>query len=805
LNISGGVYSDAGADVAFGANTPGTVNVLAGGTYNDSSGGGNVVYVGDSTGSLGTINIAGTFIARQVNIAQSETGVVNINGGSYSVTSATNGNGTFLGGNAGTLGTLNITAGTFTDASTTGTGIGPYGGTGAFNITGGTVKTTSFAIGGDYAGATPYTGFGTLYMNGSSAVAAVSGATNIGYTNGSTGTLTLANGTFNTSGATYVGNLNGSTGSLLLSNGAYNAIGATVIGNAGTGLINVTGGTYTGTGQVDVGSAATAKGTFNVSGGLVSLASNTLNVGDSGSGVLNVTAGTLNQSSGSATSFVATNSAGTGTVNISGGIFNAKQMYLGEYGTGVLNLYSGSYSGTSTGTYVSVFTNGKGTINVYGGSFTDTGGINLGYQGATPGTLNVSGGTVTTPTIYVGANGTSFSVTDNGLLNVSGTGAVNVGSGGIQFGQTVSAPTIVNQSGGSVTIDPTSVNGLDYKSVANSSQVYLLNGGTLTTNQIRVASGKSTAFNFSGGTLVTTANLTTNPTQTFPNSAVAYGNFSSAIGAGGATFNTSGNAPSWIVPLTQDPTSPGGGLTTFGGGSLTLTAANSYTGPTNVSQGTLFANSRQGFTGSTLTNSSTGTGTVTIYTGGILGGNGGTGAVVVSAGGTITAGATATTTGNLSTGSETWNSGGTFFAKFNGSSSTVSNNDMLVMSGLTVAATSGNTFGITLSNLSAGTITLTTASKIILADDTVAAGNPFNTASASATLAALTLTSTGVAAPAGYSLQLDTQGDGSTGYDLVVDVAATPEPTSLLLLGVAGAPLALARRRRAARRPGLPA
>jgi hypothetical protein len=49
-----------------------------------------------------------------------------------------------------------------------------------------------------------------------------------------------------------------------------------------------------------------------------------------------------------------------------------------------------------------------------------------------------------------------------------------------------------------------------------------------------------------------------------------------------------------------------------------------------------------------------------------------------------------------------------------------------------------------------------------------------------------------------YSLATAADSSGTGGEDLLLDfTAATPEPTSLLLAGLAAAPLALGRRRRA--------
>ena len=59
------------------------------------------------------------------------------------------------------------------------------------------------------------------------------------------------------------------------------------------------------------------------------------------------------------------------------------------------------------------------------------------------------------------------------------------------------------------------------------------------------------------------------------------------VQAGGAIFDTGGWSITNKQPLIEDPNSTGGGLTKNGNGTLTLTAANTYTGQTTVNQGEL--------------------------------------------------------------------------------------------------------------------------------------------------------------------------------------------------------------------------
>ena len=96
-----------------------------------------------------------------------------------------------------------------------------------------------------------------------------------------------------------------------------------------------------------------------------------------------------------------------------------------------------------------------------------------------------------------------------------------------------------------------------------------------------------------------------------------------------STIDTNGNN----VTIAGIVSGNGAALTKAGGGALTLSAANTYTGTTTISGGTLMVTNTTG--------SCTGYGAVTVKTGATLGGTGAVaGAVSVESGGTLSVGAT---------------------------------------------------------------------------------------------------------------------------------------------------------------------
>jgi autotransporter-associated beta strand protein len=138
-----------------------------------------------------------------------------------------------------------------------------------------------------------------------------------------------------------------------------------------------------------------------------------------------------------------------------------------------------------------------------------------------------------------------------------------------------------------------------------------------------------------------------------------------------------------------------GQLTKKGTGSLTLSGANSYTGGTSVEGGRLIA--------SNTTGSATGSGTVTVNSGGTLAGTGTiAGAVTVQQGGIVTGGLAENSTGNLKLGSNlVLQSGSTLLIKTNNTQNdlitvngTITLNGTLEMKNLGASYTAGRSFNI---------------------------------------------------------------------------------------------------------------
>jgi autotransporter-associated beta strand protein len=402
------------------------------------------------------------------------------------------------------------------------------------------------------------------------------------------GTLTLLNAN------TYSGGTALSVGKLAL--GSTTAIG--------TGPLTITGGTNA-----------------NVSGAPMTLANNNAENWNGSfvfAGTNDLNLGTGNVTLGAAVTVTVV----TNTLTVGGNITGGNNA-LTLTGAGTLTLPAGGALNNGSG---ALNISGFSTLRLNGGSITNSGGVSVGNGATDIGTFQLDSGTYTQngSTSFVlgstlGANnvfnqtgGTfnypctaNFIMDNNGGLdtvNLSAGTFTMTGSGtALQLGQR--GIGIVNISGSAVVTTPR-VALVGWTTSTNAGTVNL-NGGTLITPLVaktvsgQTASGTAT-FNFNGGTLQ--ASAAANPYLTGLNTA--------NVRNGGAVINDGGFAITISQALLHSSiggdAATDGGLTKQGIGTLTLSGANTYTGPTLVSAGTLAVTSAQTTTNSlTIADAST--------------------------------------------------------------------------------------------------------------------------------------------------------------------------------------------------------
>ena len=370
-----------------------------------------------------------------------------------------------------------------------------------------------------------------------------------------------------------------------------------------------------------------------------------LNVGNSSSGgTVNQTGGTvkLNRTDGSSGSpkaslVIAPAGSATATYNLTGGTIldttpaNASTVIIGN-GTsanGILNV-SGTAVVQVVGLRLANASGATATLNLTNGNLTATGGsFDLGRTTtATPGpaTINVYGGVLA-------------ALTGLNVPHGNGPGTLNLYAGSVTLGNTLAVPQsgsagngTLNLNGGLLTISNGSLRLPDGGTGAG--LVNLNPGGTLAVTSISRTSGATNAgaLVLNGGTLKPTA----------ANTAFIASDVTVSVQTNSAVIDTAGFDLGLLAPLLHGGgASTDGGLLKRGAGTLTLSGAGTYTGPTVVSNGTLLANNTVG--------SATGSGNILVLAGASLGGTGTlSGPLTVQPGGVLAPGAP---TGTLTLGS----------------------------------------------------------------------------------------------------------------------------------------------------------
>ncbi len=424
---------------------------------------------------------------------------------------------------------------------------------------------------------------------------------------------------------------------------------------AGT-LALTTGGSLTVTGAATVEIGANISGTGTISGGGTGTLTNNGNIfADggtldlSGINVTNLSGGTLSGGLWQAGVL------GTGTIKLASAITtNAAGIFLQNPGSSI------TYSGgdalanlTNNQGGLSLFNGATETITPNGGTFANTGVVNVAFGSSTNAgsALTVDGNFSNTAGATVGVNGlfatgTAINVTGNFLNN--GPPTLGVYSVQLQNGGAMNVTgTFTNENGGLVIVQTGS--SLNTGSFANQGAVLTQftvdgAGSSATVTGTLTNSGLASGVFVSDGGLLTVTGGVNNSAAITVGSASDTGNNKLAVGG---TFTNNGGT------LTLAATGAGSALATVGsfantGGSVQILSGGTVT----VTGGGGYQQSNGGSVTTVIGTLNGGTGGVSI-TGGTLDGNGGTvnGGTTIGSGGTILPGTGTSIAGTLNFGS----------------------------------------------------------------------------------------------------------------------------------------------------------
>ena len=500
-------------------------------------------------------------------------------------------------------------------------------------------------------------------------------------TKSGTGTWTLLNAN------TYTGATTINAGTLAL--GANNALAsATSVNLTAAGATLDLGGTLNGFNSL---TGVTGTQVLLGSGTLTTNSGNFAGVISGGGAVAKGNTGTLTLAG--ANTYTGGTIVNGGTVNVTGSLAPAGDVTVNGSGnfqlttpaTQTIRALSGN--GTVTvGTGATLASNlpssGTGSTATFAGTITGPGA----FTKTGPGTLTVTGAsTYTGPTTV--ASGTLVIGGTNALPTATQLALASSAAVQISADQTI-AGFLGNTTGSNLLIDATKTLTIAFLAANTftnySGSIGLGSGsGTGTFAVTGATGGGDIAFlaNAPGANIVTTHD---------DNSTIVIGSAAIPLPASGSLL-FSGNTTQTLNNVISGGTVTNPVTLTFSAGNTTFTAANTYIGNTTINGGKFVVNNVSG--------SATGSGTVTVDSGGTIGGSGFiSGPLVVGSGGGVSPG---NSPGALGAGPTTFANGATFNFEINNTSGTPGTNwDILnITGGLTITATTRNPFVINLYSL----------------------------------------------------------------------------------------------------------
>lgn len=435
------------------------------------------VRLGVANGALGTLTVNGELSsAAEIHVGVSGEGVLTISGGGI----VTNTDG-IVGAIAGSDGrvTVNGTGSAWTNTGVLGVG---NAGDGSLSIlNGGAVQASDIGIASG-VGST-----GRVAVEGAGSALATAGTLNVGYYGD--GTLIVADGGVVSSGAAEIGAMIGSSGSVRLdgSGSSWTLGGDLVVGGRGSGEVVVSGGAVLDTtGYLStLGGDTLGQGIVTLDGGVWNAGN--LHIGDYGSGRLDIFGGGMLNAGNEIV--LGYNSPGGGLINLSGSGSQivADSLSIGADGSGTVEIAEGASAVISN----SVIVGEKGT-----GVLTIASGATLQSGHGTIGSIAGSQGEV----LVTGAGSTWDAIGNNIYVGDSGVGGLTIRNGGsvlsvhLQLGTTATGQgtILVDGANSSLTLESFGILTVGFHGTAD---ITVSGGGTISANGVDLATDTSASAN----------------------------------------------------------------------------------------------------------------------------------------------------------------------------------------------------------------------------------------------------------------------------------------------------------------------
>lgn len=502
-----------------------------------------------------------------------------------------------------------LSLGTFTQTLAGATGGAIDLGTGSLVLNDTTGTTVSSSISG--SGSVSKSGAGITVISG---------------TNTFSGTTAITAGTLQTSGNNKLSSASVhilSSGVTLDLNDTSQTVAGLIDSGSGTGNVTLGSGTLT----VNVASPSTFSGVISGTGGTfvkTGSATQTLAGVSTYTGATSIQAGILQV--GIDNALPSANVAITSGATLSLGTFT--QTIAGATG-GAIDLGTGNLTiNDTTGTTVSSAISGTGSVSKAGAGITVLSGTNT-YSGNT----NITAGTLQPSANNKLASGSIHVVTNGATLDLNNTSQSVVG-----LVDALSGGGDVTLGSGTLTITPTTpvtfsgvISGVGGNFVKSGSATQTLAGVSTYTGTTSIQAG-TLQIGVNNALPPTTPSITSGATLnlgTFTQTLAGSSGGSIDLATGTLIFNNSG------TPTISSDLSGSGNVTLQGGGVISLSGSNTYTGTTDVTAGTLRAAVTDTFSANSSHNLATGTTLDVNGTTQTIAGLTGPGAVVLGSGGVL--------------------------------------------------------------------------------------------------------------------------------------------------------------------------